>query len=250
MCTPELQRVVRLYSRAERSIKRAERITLQLPVAPVNQLRYAGFHILRAIDACRMPNADVDARHEDIRKAENHCRRSWLDAFECTLLYLLKSVQKMYQEAARLEPFWSMHPELGALQDEINSIQSDFLKVPISASMSVSWRLRLIHEAQRLGRIKRQILRAYSSDGKGGNGTPRTRALAKKVALSLADRQFLVSITATLCGTFIGFASLIVCIFTAESIQCKVFWLIISLLGSGVMIYGVWHLAKRYLLSK
>ena len=250
MSMPELRNAARLYSRAERAIKRAERITLQLPVAPVNQLRYAGFHILRAVDTCNAGDEDVERVREDILKAENHCRRSWLDSFECTLLYLLKSVQKLYQEAAGLKTFLPAHPEIAALQDEINAIQDDFIRTPLSQAMPVARRVRLLHEAQRLGRIKRQILRAYSADGKGGNGTPKSRAKAKDVKLRLLDRQFLVSFTATVCGTIAGLAGLVVSILIADSVVHKISWAIIALLASTGVVLLTWQVAKKRLLAE
>lgn len=246
MFMSELNKVIRLYARAERAIKRTERITLQLPVAPVNQLRYAGFHVLRAIS--RLNNGELNEDiQDDIQKAESHCRRSWLDSFECMLLYLLRSVQTLYREASQVGDLLQRHPILISMIDEVAAIESDFEKVPLSTqSMSVGERVKLLHEAQRLGIIKRQLLRAYSTDGKAGNGTPRSREKAKAVAACLQDRQFLVSFTATVCGTVIGLISLVACIVLSD-VRCKFLWSMLSLLTVVMIVMIVWRTSKRYL---
>ena len=67
-----------------------ERMTLNLTTAPVNQLRYAGSHILQALECATV--GDISVADENLAQAGRHCKRSWLDAFECAVFYLLKSV--------------------------------------------------------------------------------------------------------------------------------------------------------------
>lgn len=211
-----LKRTRRLYARAELAVRRTERITLNLVTAPVNQLRYAGFHILQGLEYAEVGSVayaegniakareNFGKAEENFTKANGHCKRSWLDSFECTVLYLLKSVGAFYSEIARNAIFLERHPEVLAFQDEIKRIEDLFYSTALSQSMSVRERLRIIHGARRLGSIKRNVLRLFVEDSKCFGKGEDEHKRASKVARVIQDRQFLVSFAATTCGTILG----------------------------------------------
>ena len=54
----------------------------------INELRYAGFHALRAIIA--RDNGNDEAHLEEIRRAIRHCQRATYDAYDSGIFFLLK----------------------------------------------------------------------------------------------------------------------------------------------------------------
>ena len=84
-----LEIVKKHYRRSERAVKRCERIALAVPTPAINQLRYAGNHVLKAV------TASVEAeRVEELRKAEFHCQRAWYDAMDSVVLFNLERMRK------------------------------------------------------------------------------------------------------------------------------------------------------------
>ena len=75
MISQPLADVRRLYAEAEFAIKRYERIALEDQIAAVNELRYAGHHILEAES-----EEDETKRLDHLTSARNHCRRAVQDA--------------------------------------------------------------------------------------------------------------------------------------------------------------------------
>ena len=87
MTSPSVEEVRSLYSKAEAAIKLYERIGLDNLTIPLNELRYAGQHILRA-----ETEANAEESKEDLFKAYRHCERALYDAKEATILCLLETV--------------------------------------------------------------------------------------------------------------------------------------------------------------
>ena len=83
--------VKRHYRRAERAIKRCDSLTDAVPTPAINQLRYAGYHILVAISADKTGN--VVKTSQELLEAEEHCKRAWLDAFDSVTRYHLKVIR-------------------------------------------------------------------------------------------------------------------------------------------------------------
>jgi hypothetical protein len=78
-------RIQKLYNEAESFIKRVENHRLELVFPAVNELRYAGHHLLNALAA-----TDNPAKHDsELRKAEGHCQRAMYEASESGLTYFL-----------------------------------------------------------------------------------------------------------------------------------------------------------------
>ena len=75
--------VCTLFSNAEDKIKKIEHLAGGVIIPAVNQLRYAGQHLVRTL------NGNGDSK-EELRQAVNHCKRASFDACEAGLLYCLK----------------------------------------------------------------------------------------------------------------------------------------------------------------
>ncbi|WP_437855119.1 hypothetical protein [Sorangium sp. So ce363] len=90
-----LRALTELWETAEDRIKRTEQTHTKLPIPAVNELRYAGYHIVQAILA-----TDAGAASGETQKALNHCKRSTYDAAEAEALYHLERI-KLFQEDYR-----------------------------------------------------------------------------------------------------------------------------------------------------
>jgi len=244
-----LKRTRRLYARAERAIRRAERMTLNLATAPVNQLRYAGFHILQALECAAA--GDSPGAEENLTKADRHCKRSWLDAFECAVLYLLKSVVAFYADAARSVFFIERHPEVLAFQDEVKRIEDLFYSTALNQPMSLRERLRIIHETRRLGLIKRRVLCLLANDSKALPDGNDARSRAAKVARVIQDRQFLVSFAATTCGTILGTICFAMALYeSSKCCDCRGWIVAGGIVFALVLMAVTYGIARRFLIPK
>lgn len=82
----EYQALLALFEQSEAKIKHTERITGEGLVLPsINQLRYSGHHIVRAL----LNNNDTS----EIEKATNHVKRAIYDADEVLLLFYLETIR-------------------------------------------------------------------------------------------------------------------------------------------------------------
>ncbi len=79
-----------LYSLAEKRIKLVEQLDSEIVIPAINQLRYAGWHILESL-------LSDDADKANIKEAEIHASRAVYDAIEAgTLELLLEFAQFKY----------------------------------------------------------------------------------------------------------------------------------------------------------
>ena len=87
MILPRSNKIKTLFEEAENALKRYERINLSNLAPAVNELRYAGHHLLWAENAATEDERDV---HE--AQAMDHCERAKKDAKEATIISLLECV--------------------------------------------------------------------------------------------------------------------------------------------------------------
>ncbi len=98
---PSIQNVVDLFHEAECELKKIEHINDELPIPPINELRYAGHHLARAWSA--RDKGDEQACGGEIDKAARHCQRAIYDAHEVGIQFNLKRIQQ-FQEDYRTVP--------------------------------------------------------------------------------------------------------------------------------------------------
>ena len=84
----KLRQIVGLFDQAENLLKEVEKVCGDLTVPSINQLRYVGYHIARAIVA-----QHDDSFFDELKKAENHCKRAIYDAYEVGILYFLDGIK-------------------------------------------------------------------------------------------------------------------------------------------------------------
>ena len=85
--------VFECFKDTEKMIKKFEKTHRQLPIPSVNELRYVGYHILKATTE----TSEV-AIKENIEKALNHCKRAKFDTFEASSMILLEEL-KIFNES-------------------------------------------------------------------------------------------------------------------------------------------------------
>jgi len=71
------------FADAEAMEKRSSLLHTKLNVIPINQLRYAGFHTLKAY------KGDGNWDEKELEKAINHCKRAHCDALDSVVAYLI-----------------------------------------------------------------------------------------------------------------------------------------------------------------
>ena len=198
-------KVRRLFNQAERAIRRNERLTLAFPVAPVNQLRYAGFHLARS--AVTQDNA---VRLDELKKAENHCLRAWFDAFDDIVVRLLDFVREFQLRKFPEEAVLHYYP---AYETAINIVIAAQGRLESSSKVQAMGRNRavaLLQDARKLSRIRRHLLYVQSKlDG--------ILELRQKVALENKARrrvrEFCMSLAISTAGVVLSAIGLGVALF-------------------------------------
>ncbi|MCK5717151.1 MAG: hypothetical protein KAH77_06635 [Thiomargarita sp.] len=106
-----LDKIVLLFEKAEISIKKAEQLSSNLSIPSINELRYAGYHIIKAISVTQ----SVAISEKEMAMAEKHCKRAIYDATEIGIIYLLESIeifQKDYSTSTNIIPVLSDYVDL------------------------------------------------------------------------------------------------------------------------------------------
>lgn len=101
----DLKQIRELFDEAESALKFIERYHDEGLIAPsVNELRYAGYHVLRACTS-----DDDDDRNDQLARAAKHCKRATYDAFEVGILNHLENIA-LFEKDYRLAPIVPVVP--------------------------------------------------------------------------------------------------------------------------------------------
>lgn len=133
-----------LFSNAEDKIKKVEHLSGGVIIPAVNQLRYAGQHLVRTLNGCEAPE-------EELRQAVGHCKRASFDACEAGLLYCL-NIFKQFQDDYRNTTIVPVLPEwlayCAAARNAQNLVQitqdGDRIKSYESAEASLDELLKIV----------------------------------------------------------------------------------------------------------
>ena len=91
------QRLREAYQKAEDAISNLSIGGEGADTAAINELRYAGQHILRAITA-----QNEDVKSDEIRRAMGHCQRALYDAYDGAIYFLLDRYQQFKDDYATI----------------------------------------------------------------------------------------------------------------------------------------------------
>lgn len=110
-----LSSIQKKFHEAEDDIKDAERRSLNLCVPAVNELRYAGHHVLKGLVA-----SAPEEREEQYRRASRHCLRARYDAVEMQLWSLLREFQDFQEDyrAVSIPQVWPDYVECAKKFDD------------------------------------------------------------------------------------------------------------------------------------
>lgn len=136
------------YRRAERAIKRCARLSYAVPTPAINQLRYAGRHVLSAWKSDMA--GDENGRKRHLQGAENHCVRAWLDAFDaisCRNILTIRTFEERCYPISKIEKFI---PDYIEQMKSARRIYSILRETQLVQEMSISNRLKMIHDHVRI----------------------------------------------------------------------------------------------------
>ena len=125
-----------LYNTAEKFIKEVEVCQSELPIPAINELRYAGHHLLKGL-----LDSNEEAALKSLADAEDHCNRARYEASEAGIGYLL---------------------------DALKAFQTDYKDVPIQQTIPSYFDVRHLADqvAKKLtaGRINRKSPKEHASE--------------------------------------------------------------------------------------
>jgi len=90
----KIEEIVLLFQKAEAAIKKVELTQNELIVPAVNQLRYAGCHLIRYLK-----NSEDNDQLDDVAR---HCKRSAYDAFESGIVFSLLEYRKFQADYSKV----------------------------------------------------------------------------------------------------------------------------------------------------
>lgn len=153
-----IKKLVSTYKVADEQIKQCERYTLASPSAAVNQMRYAGSHLLKFIKG-GTENANDDIKRENIEKATNHCKRAAFDALENLIFAQLEFISDFQVLCRSKRDVETVYPDyvsdfmaLAALQERLQAFR-------MVQSLSEEERKELVDISEQVSKLKRKILR-------------------------------------------------------------------------------------------
>ena len=195
--------VMAAFTAAEIAIKKNERFTLALPVAAVNQLRYAAKHL-----ACAMQSGTgVKDRSEQLNKAVCHCDRARFDALDGIIYSALDFIAAFQRLCRTRRNVAAVYPDLRQDYDEIAGLQERLQALPKVQDMTSDALAEMEALAEKFISFKRRILRFIPIVEK------RERIFADENACSAA-RQFLASFMVSAAGAAVGLLGTLCAIWT------------------------------------
>lgn len=109
----------KLYEEAEEALKRYERISLANLAPALNELRYAGHHLLEADDA-----GNETGKLQHLTRAKAHCERARYDAKEATIISLLECVADLRAMGISADEMRQFIPDWDELIDDASAARA------------------------------------------------------------------------------------------------------------------------------
>lgn len=82
-----------LFKQAEKNLKRAEHLTNKIFIPAINELRYAGYHLLAYLSS--------EGTDDNLVSAQKHCKRAIYDSAEGPLLKFLSDIAQFQTDYAK-----------------------------------------------------------------------------------------------------------------------------------------------------
>ena len=222
MNSPELAKLrnetICAFRRAERAIKRYEHLTLVVPTAPVNQLRYAGFHFLRVLDLqSRQDEGWRDKAARELVEAKEHCDRAWFDSFDGLLATQLNFFNDFVRRGYRAANIIRYYPQYDEDSQFLNQVVLALRTSSVSQRMTLYRMARTVRAMRRVQKIRQRVECAMLSLDKEQTASAiahrNQEAIKRYNENVLRKRELLVSLSATLCGMVIGAAGTLIAVY-------------------------------------
>jgi len=145
--------VTELFAQAEEKIKQVEKISRELPYPAVNELRYAGRHLLDYL---------ASGEPGQLTQAENHCKRAIYDAVEAGVTFQLLKIQT-FSDDFKMLPLKDHIEGYPALRVEINRAKALVIESKPEDQHKAEYYEACSRHLERLTEIHEQ-LEAYRDD--------------------------------------------------------------------------------------
>ena len=152
---PTFETVKRHYRRAERAIKRCDAVEDAVPTPAINQLRYAGYHILVAISADRI--GDVAKTDQELLEADEHCKRAWLDAFDSVTCYHLRVIRAFEERQYPLRMIEKHIPDFMVGIQHARDVYRVYRMPAMVQEMSVAQRVKRINDQKKVAELFKKM---------------------------------------------------------------------------------------------
>ena len=256
MTSPSIDEVRSLFSKAEAAIKLYERIGLDNLTIPLNELRYAGQHILRA-----ETEANAEESKVDLFKAYRHCERALYDAKEATILCLLETVASFREYDVTSDEYETVLPEWKEILKRA-SLAREFVETsgqvkdcdPQKLDNAIS---DLLNVRFKLLEIEPQIMSLRERKREAEAEAERIRQMDvaasaerdAKAEKTMLDRQFLLSFSATVSGSLIGLLGTLIAIYGTFP-ESRILGLSSGFVGFLIFTVATYKISRAFLLAK
>ena len=187
----DFARIQDLYNEAECFVKHVETHQSDISIPAINELRYAGHHLLKALTS-----DDSGVFDTELNKAESHCQRAMYEASESGILYFLALMNEFAGDfkAVSISQVVPNYVGILALAKKAQKQLSSGRLSRDSAEIQAAEYMNTFRQLE----DKIEILDASRDE------------LNKiKIALAKSDRKFLFRITVSMCALIISAISLV-----------------------------------------
>lgn len=184
------------FSEAEDALKRCERISGEIAIPSVNQLRYALCHVLEG----------------DFEAAKNHCIRAKYDAYEAIIGYFLEYIATFFGQKVSTKILDASLPEWKSIRSEFLSARKQLCEVGklrnvgedgfhLLAMMSDS----LLKRRDEIDSAFAEIREALGREEEAERLKIEQERQDRENAVALENRRrYVLSLWWTVCGTIFG----------------------------------------------
>ena len=119
MSDPRIVEIRRLYDTADALAREVGDCRAEVQIPAINELRYAGCHILNAI------NDDGSVNDDELDKAKSHCQRAMYEAAEAGIMYCadeIKAFSRTFSDLVISEVVTDYHRMLARAQHAVDFV--------------------------------------------------------------------------------------------------------------------------------
>ncbi|WP_019895290.1 hypothetical protein [Hydrogenovibrio halophilus] len=120
-----LEELATLFEQAEKQVKKAEDVNGNIIVPSINELRYFGYHIIKAL----LAEDDQATLVKEIEKAEGHAKRAIYDASEALIIFYLEKAELFQQRHSNNASTIDVLPDYVECLEQLESINESIGRI-------------------------------------------------------------------------------------------------------------------------